>query len=65
MLRLFYEEKPELYVVAAGSLLEFVLKKVPSLPVGRLAYLTLRSLNFSEFLGVVNSEAQKTPILPP
>jgi predicted AAA+ superfamily ATPase len=59
MLRFFYEEKPELYVIAAGSLLEFALKKVPSFPVGRLSYLTLHPLNFSEFLGVVNTEAQK------
>jgi predicted AAA+ superfamily ATPase len=28
LLRYFYEEKPELYVIAAGSLLEFALKEV-------------------------------------
>jgi len=59
MLRFFYEEKSEIYVIAAGSLVEFALKKVPSFPVGRLSYLTLHPLNFDEFLGVVNTEAQK------
>ncbi len=60
LLRFFYEDKPQLFVVAAGSLLEFALRKVPSFPVGRISYLVLHPLNFSEFLGVFNKEAQKT-----
>ena len=36
LLRYFYEEFPDLRVIAAGSLLEFALKKVPSFPVGRV-----------------------------
>jgi hypothetical protein len=52
-LRYFYEEKPEVYVVAAGSLLEFALKKVPSFPVGRIEYLYLHPLNFEEYLGAI------------
>lgn len=59
LLRFFYEEKPDLFIVAAGSLLEFALRKVPSFPVGRLSYLVLHPLNFDEFLGVINKEAQK------
>ena len=35
LLRYFYEELPELYVIAAGSLLENMLDKHISLPVGR------------------------------
>ena len=53
MLRYFYEEKPDLYVVAAGSLLEFALRKVPSFPVGRIEYLYLYPLNFEEYLGAI------------
>jgi uncharacterized protein len=34
-LRYFYEENPELHIIAAGSLLEFALKDI-SFPVGRL-----------------------------
>ena len=50
-LRYFYEENPEIYIIAAGSLLEFTLKKVPSFPVGRIEYLYLHPLNFEEYLG--------------
>lgn len=57
-LRYFYEEIPELYVIAAGSLLEFSFRKVPSFPVGRIEYLYLYPLNFKEFLGALgNSQA--------
>ena len=67
LLRYFYEEKPELYVVAAGSLLEFALKKVPSYPVGRVEYLYLHPVNFEEYLGAINHQGaidslQITPI---
>ena len=54
-LRYFYEEKPELYVIAAGSLLEFSFKKVPSFPVGRIEYLYLYPLNFKEFLSATGN----------
>jgi hypothetical protein len=57
MLRYFHEEVPDLYVIAAGSLLEFALRKVPSFPVGRINYLTLHPLNFEEFLGIRNPAA--------
>jgi predicted AAA+ superfamily ATPase len=59
MLRFLYEEKPDLYVIAAGSLLEFALKDVPSFPVGRIEYLSLHPVNFDEFLGAVNANAGK------
>ena len=50
-LRYFYEEMPQLPVVAAGSLLEFVLLKHDfSMPVGRVEYLHLGPLTFKEFL---------------
>ncbi len=57
MLRYFYEEYPQLHVIAAGSLLEFALKEVKSFPVGRVEYLYLYPLNFIEFLEAVNHKA--------
>ncbi len=53
LLRYFYEEIPELYVIAAGSLLEFAMQHVKSFPVGRIEYLYLYPLNFSEFLNAI------------
>ena len=50
-LRYFHEELPELHVVAAGSLLEFVLEDHEfSMPVGRIEYLHLGPMQFEEFL---------------
>ena len=50
-LRYFREEMPQLPVVAAGSLLEFVLAKHDfSMPVGRVEYLHLGPMTFEEFL---------------
>lgn len=50
LLRYFYEEIPTLPIIAAGSLLEFALSQVKSFPVGRVEFLYLHPLNFSEFL---------------
>ena len=50
-LRYFYEEKPELHVIAAGSLLEFTLADARfSMPVGRVEYLHLGPMQFEDFL---------------
>ena len=50
-LRYFYEDMPELPVIAAGSLLEFALTKFQySMPVGRIEYRYLGPLSFEEFL---------------
>jgi uncharacterized protein len=50
-LRWFAEELPELPVVAAGSLLEFVLDEHEfSMPVGRISYCYLEPMSFQEFL---------------
>ncbi len=50
-LRYFYEELPDLAVLAAGSLLEFVLgSHIFSMPVGRVSYLHMGPLTFLEFL---------------
>ncbi len=51
VLRYFYEERPDLCVIAAGSLLEFVLKEHSfSMPVGRVEYFHLGPMTFEEFL---------------
>jgi len=55
-LRYLQEEKPELFIVAAGSLLEFALAEVSSFPVGRVDYLYLYPLNFEEYLGAIAHE---------
>ncbi|MBN1411826.1 MAG: ATP-binding protein [Spirochaetales bacterium] len=49
-LRYFYEKRPELYVVAAGSLLETLLEKHITFPVGRVEFLFLHPFSFEEFL---------------
>ncbi len=50
-LRYFYEEMSQLPVVAAGSLLEFALSDHQfSMPVGRVEYLHMGPMTFTEFL---------------
>ncbi len=50
-LRYFKEKMPELHVIAAGSLLEFVIHEEEfSFPVGRIQFLYLKPLSFHEFL---------------
>jgi uncharacterized protein len=69
MLRYFYEEFPDLNVIAAGSLLEFAMRKVKSFPVGRVEYLYLHPLNFIEYLEAIDHEEaleqiKKVPVEP-
>ena len=49
-LRYFYEDYPELHVIAAGSLLEFALEELPSFGVGRIRSLFMYPFSFYEFL---------------
>ena len=56
-LRYFFEEVPDLNVIAAGSLLEFAMKDVESFPVGRIEYLYLYPLNFQEYLEAIQHTA--------
>ncbi len=50
-LRYFQEELPGLHIIAAGSLLEFVLQEHSfSMPVGRIEYLHLGPMTFEEFM---------------
>jgi len=55
-LRYLYEEKPQLHVIAAGSLLEFALKDHNySMPVGRIEYLYLGPISFFEYVSAGDS----------
>ena len=49
-LRFFYEKSPDLHLIAAGSLLEFALKELPSFGVGRISSMFLYPFSFEEFL---------------
>lgn len=54
-LRYFYEELPQLHIIAAGSLLEFTLNSDKfKMPVGRISFKFLRPLSFYEFLQAQN-----------
>ncbi|MDE6582514.1 MAG: AAA family ATPase [Duncaniella sp.] len=50
----FKEDYPELHVIAAGSLLEFALKRITSYGVGRIRSLFMYPLSFEEFLAALN-----------
>lgn len=66
-LRYFYEDLPQLHVITAGSMLETLLGKNISFPVGRVEYKILRPVSFEEFLGAIDEtlaleELQKVPL---
>jgi hypothetical protein len=50
MLRYFYEDMPQLFVIAAGSRLQELFKTGVSFPVGRVEYISMRPCSFDEFL---------------
>ncbi|MBN1673895.1 MAG: ATP-binding protein [Kiritimatiellae bacterium] len=56
-LRYFYEDRPNLAVISAGSLLEFALSDHDfSMPVGRIQYLQMGPMTFEEYLEAVEPE---------
>jgi predicted AAA+ superfamily ATPase len=56
-LRYFYEKRPDIYIVAAGSLLEFLLSEHDfSMPVGRIEYFHLGPMTFEEFLSAFDQQ---------
>jgi predicted AAA+ superfamily ATPase len=56
-LRYFYEEAPDLAVIAAGSLLESLFNPDISFPVGRVEYLVIHPVSFPEFLSAIGETA--------
>ncbi len=55
-LRYFYEEMPELHLIAAGSLLDFSFSDYPY-PVGRVETIDIFPISFFEFLKAKNSNS--------
>lgn len=63
-LRYFYEQMPNLHVIAAGSLLEFAFSAV-SIPVGRVQYLHLHPMTFYEYLLAIGKSTKAQYVLQP
>jgi len=56
-LRYFYEERPDIAILAAGSLLEFTLKNARfSMPVGRIEYMYMGPMTFADFLSALGEK---------
>ena len=55
-LRYFYEDYPELHIIAAGSLLEFALEELPTFGVGRIDSLFMYPFSFQEFMYACGEE---------
>src|SRR3989338_4198267 len=59
-LRYFKEKMPKLAVIAAGSLLEFVMRNPDfKMPVGRVQFLYLEPMSFSEYLDATGNQNLK------
>lgn len=56
-LKYFYENAPQYHVIAAGSLLGVALHGSKSFPVGKVEFLDLYPLSFSEFLWAMNQKS--------
>lgn len=63
LLRYFYEQMPEIYVIAAGSLLETLIDRHISFPVGRVEYMAVRPCSFREFLTAKGDDAVRNLIM--
>jgi len=55
-LKFFYEQAPEYHIICAGSLLGISLHGDISFPVGKVSFLNLYPLSFSEFLTALGKE---------
>ncbi|MFC1590885.1 ATP-binding protein [Thermodesulfobacteriota bacterium] len=63
-LRYFYEQMPQLQVIAAGSLLELAFGEI-SIPVGRVQYLHMHPMTFYEYLIAIGRERMAEYSLEP
>jgi len=57
MLRYFYEFAKDFFVIAAGSLLESLIDRQISFPVGRVEYLYMKPLTFSEYITAIGDNS--------
>ena len=55
-LKYFYENAPQYYLIAAGSLLGMGLHSKVSFPVGKVDFMDLRPMTFSEFLMAIKED---------
>lgn len=55
-LKYFYEESPEYYIICAGSLLGLSIHSGSSFPVGKVDFLNIYPLTFTEFLDAYSKE---------
>ena len=55
-LKYFCENAPQYFIVAAGSLLGMALHNDTSFPVGKVSFLDLRPMSFSEFLSAIGEK---------
>lgn len=62
MLRYFHEKRPDIYVIAAGSLLENVIDRKISFPVGRVEYMALHPCSFLEYLNGIGEDFDRQVI---
>jgi predicted AAA+ superfamily ATPase len=62
-LKYFYEQKPTLHIIAAGSLLGVSFGKTTSFPVGKVNFLNLYPMSFLEFLNAIGEELLVDKIL--
>ncbi|MCD8387114.1 MAG: AAA family ATPase [Bacteroidales bacterium] len=53
LLRYFKEKRPDIHVIAAGSLLENTVDIKASFPVGRVEYMAMHPCSFHEFMGAL------------
>lgn len=56
LLRYFYEEANDLFIITAGSLLESIMDRKISFPVGRVEYMAIHPCSFKEFLYATDNE---------
>jgi len=62
MLRYFYESAKDFFVIAAGSLLESLIDRQISFPVGRVEYLYMKPLTFNEYI-TATGESSSSEVL--
>ena len=62
LLRFFAEERPDIYLIATGSLLSAKINSSFKIPVGRVEYKYLYPLNFSEYLEATENTILKEEI---
>lgn len=61
-LKYFYEQAPQYYIIAAGSLLGVSMQKNHSFPVGKVDFLRLYPMSFMEFLDNLENENLATQL---